>query len=237
MKSWAEDLLSSLEGIQDETQTFQKIETAAAALGFDYVAHGLRLPLPLSNPRTFIQSNYPIEWQQRYVAAGYLDSDPSVLHGRQSQAPLVWSREVFHNAPKLWEEANSFGLCVGWAQSSLDAQGVGSMLTLARSGEILTPEELAGKEFKMRWLVNITHLALSSAHKSEMRKAAPPSLTAREIEILKWTGDGKTSGEISDILSVSENTVNFHIKNAVAKLQTANKTAAVVRAAMLGLLN
>ncbi|GAA5785358.1 LuxR family transcriptional regulator [Chitiniphilus shinanonensis] len=237
MKSWAEDLLSSLEDAQDELQIFQKIEKAAAALGFDFVAHGMRLPLPLSNPRTFIQSNYPDAWRERYLAAGYLETDPSVLHGRQSQAPLVWSREAFQNAPQLWEEANDFGLRVGWAQSSLDAQGVGSMLTLARSGEPLTPEELAGKEFRMRWLVNMTHLALASLHKSEMRKYATTSLTAREIEILKWTGDGKTSGEISDILAVSENTVNFHIKNAVAKLQTANKTAAVVRAAMMGLLN
>ncbi|MBF3912595.1 LuxR family transcriptional regulator, partial [Burkholderia pseudomallei] len=32
-------------------------------------------------------------------------------------------------------------------------------------------------------------------------------------------------------------TVNFHVKNAILKLRTANKTAAVVRAAMLGLLS
>ena len=63
------------------------------------------------------------------------------------------------------------------------------------------------------------------------------ALTKREVEVLKWTADGKTSGEISDLLSVSENTVNFHVRNAVSKLQSANRTAAVVRAAMLGLLN
>ena len=63
-----------------------------------------------------------------------------------------------------------------------------------------------------------------------------PHLTAREIEVLKWTADGKTSADISSLLDVSENTVNFHVKNAVTKLQTTNKTAATVRAAMLGLL-
>jgi LuxR family transcriptional regulator len=31
--------------------------------------------------------------------------------------------------------------------------------------------------------------------------------------------------------------VEFHIKNSVAKLQAPNKTAAVVRAALLGLLS
>ena len=36
---------------------------------------------------------------------------------------------------------------------------------------------------------------------------------------------------------ISENTINFHMKNAITKLGAANKTAAVVRAAMRGLLN
>ena len=66
--------------------------------------------------------------------------------------------------------------------------------------------------------------------------AAPSLLTTRETEILRWTADGKTAGQISDILTISDNTVNFHIKNAMAKLQTSNKTSAAVRAAMMGIL-
>jgi len=62
-------------------------------------------------------------------------------------------------------------------------------------------------------------------------------LTEREIEILKWSSYGKTSREVSEILCISTNTVNFHIKNAMTKLQTANKTATVARASTLGLLN
>jgi LuxR family transcriptional regulator len=49
--------------------------------------------------------------------------------------------------------------------------------------------------------------------------------------------DGKTNGEISDILLISENTVKFHVKNVVSKMHVANKTAAVVRAAMSGWLS
>ncbi len=62
-------------------------------------------------------------------------------------------------------------------------------------------------------------------------------LTGREIEVLRWSASGKTSSEISEILVISVNTVNFHVKNAILKLKTANKTAAVARATMLGLLN
>jgi len=80
-------------------------------------------------------------------------------------------------------------------------------------------------------------LALSKIFIGRQVQLIDHALTAREVEVLKWTADGKTSGEVSEILCVSENTVNFHVKNAVAKLRTANKTAAVVKAAMLGLLN
>lgn len=63
-----------------------------------------------------------------------------------------------------------------------------------------------------------------------------PELTPREIEILRWSMAGKTSWETGRILSISENTVNFHIKNCVRKLSTTNKREAVVRGMTLGIL-
>lgn len=237
MKNWQEDFLGITDTSQSEHAVFEKIEIAALALGFEHCAYGLRVPYPISKPKTLILNNYPTGWQHRYISEGYLETDPTVLHGRRTQIPLIWNTNVFSSAQKLWEEAQSFGLCFGWAQSSLDAVGVGGMLTLSRSREKLTSTELASQEIKMRWLVNISHLTLSRILTTKLVGESLPALTNREIEVLKWSADGKTSGEISILLAVSENTVNFHVKNAVAKLQTANKTAAVVRAAMLGLLN
>jgi LuxR family transcriptional regulator len=237
MRSWQEELLGISEDSMCETEVFHKVVAAAAALGFEHCSYGLRIPLPLSNPRTIILSNYPEPWRERYISADYVHLDPTVLHGRQSRKPLVWSDSVFAAAPQLWDEARSFGLRVGWAQASLDALGVGGMLTLARSGEPLTLAEQEAKEQRMRWLVHIAHLVLSRAVNARLPKTRLPDLTAREIEILKWSADGKSAQEIADILVLSKNTVDFHVKNAVSKLQTANKTAAVVRAAMLGLLN
>ncbi|AWG45906.1 hypothetical protein AM586_28055 [Massilia sp. WG5] len=61
-------------------------------------------------------------------------------------------------------------------------------------------------------------------------------LTAREKEVLKWTADGKTSEEAAGILNISVNTVNFHIKQTLTKLNAVNKTQAVVKALILKLL-
>ncbi len=236
MKSWEENLLSIMDGVHCERLAFNKIESAAQSLGFEHCAYGLRIPLPITSPKTMMLNNYPAEWRERYVREKYLGIDPTVLHGSKNQTPIIWDESVFASARRLWEDAQSFGLRVGWAQSNLNTIGVGGMLTLSRSCGKLTKSELASQEPKWRWLTIISHLCLSRIFVSKLADAQP-GLTAREIEVLKWSADGKTSGEISNILAVSEATVNFHIKNAVGKLQTANKTAAVVRAAMLGILS
>jgi len=61
-------------------------------------------------------------------------------------------------------------------------------------------------------------------------------LTSREAEMLKWCADGKTSDEIAIILNVKKRTVDFHIANAIVKLNVSNKTAAAVRAIQLNIL-
>ncbi len=238
MNNWQDDLLHAADETRCADTLFGKITAAAASLGFENCAYGLRMPLPLSNPKVFTLNNYSDTWNSRYREAGYLYADPTVLHGRRTQTPLVWSDSVFSSARNLWEEARACGLRVGWAKSSLDAGGAGGMLTLSRSRDEISPLELQNNELKMRWLAHVSHISLSRLMMAPAGGAAEKiCLTSREVEILRWTADGKTSGEISDILIVSENTVNFHIKNAVGKLQATNRTAAAVKAAMMGLLN
>jgi DNA-binding CsgD family transcriptional regulator len=61
-------------------------------------------------------------------------------------------------------------------------------------------------------------------------------LSEREKACLAWSARGKSSWEIGRILSISENTVVFHIKNAMRKLGTSNRTLAAVKALQLGLI-
>ena len=61
-------------------------------------------------------------------------------------------------------------------------------------------------------------------------------LTARELDVLRLIRDGHRNKQIADQLSISENTVNFHIKNLVDKLQANDRTHAVTIALRRGLL-
>ncbi len=236
MDDWQIDVWTLVESAKSEEELFNTILASVKQLGFEYCAYGMQMPYPFSSTKAIMLNNYPEAWRKRYDAAQYLNIDPTVRHALRSQEPLVWSDELFSQTPELWEEARAVGLRVGWAQSSLDKVGASGMLTVARSSEILTASELAAQEDRLRWLVSLAHVSLDRMCTERFRKEQAPELTQREREVLKWTADGKSALEVSDILDVSKNTIDFHIKNAVRKLQTANKTAAVVRAAMLGLL-
>ncbi len=63
---------------------------------------------------------------------------------------------------------------------------------------------------------------------TQRRPGAEPVsvLSPRETEILAYLAQGHTNLEIASALSVSENTVRFHLKNIYDKLHVANRTEA-----------
>jgi LuxR family transcriptional regulator len=236
MNTWQENQLLALQSNQSEQQLFQTIVSLAQELGFDQCTYGLRIPLPLTNPKTVIFSNYPMAWQAQYCVKNYLAVDPTVQHAMRSTLPILWTDELFNPTQDLWEEARSFGLRYGRAQSIREFNGTVGMLTLARSHEPITETELEAKRFKMAWLTQVAHLSMSQCLTPRLMPEINALLSNREIAVLRWTADGKTSSEISCILNISERTVNFHINNAVTKLNASNKTSAAIKAALLGFL-
>jgi DNA-binding NarL/FixJ family response regulator len=61
-------------------------------------------------------------------------------------------------------------------------------------------------------------------------------LTARELEVLRLIRDGYRNKQIADQLAIAETTVNFHVRNLVAKLEAKDRTHAVTIALRRGLL-
>jgi len=63
------------------------------------------------------------------------------------------------------------------------------------------------------------------------------SLTTREIDVLRLIQEGLRNKAIAAKLSISEATVNFHIKNIVSKLNANDRTHAVMIAVRRGLVD
>ena len=236
MRQWQEEQVQLLLSFSSEHEVFNELISLAEQLEFEYIAYGLRSPLPLTRPKIEMFNNYPAAWQARYKEKDYIKKDPTVHLGMRTLLPIIWSDDLFVGARDLWEDARSFGLQVGVAKSVRDAFGVSGMLTLARSGEPFSEEEIHQKRLKMLWLTQVAHLSMAQHLMAKVLPETEVKLSDREITVLRWTADGKTSGEISELLGIAERTVNFHINNAVAKLGTTNKLAAAIKATVLGML-
>ena len=232
MDRWQDDLIGAVSE-PSEREVFGYIQSATRALGFDHVSYGFQAPLPLSRPRLIWHNDYPPAWQKHYMDMGYPAVDPRIIQARQSPEPFLWSAELFRDVPELWADMQTAGLAYGWTQSVLNEPGGISMLSLTRR-EPFTPDELDARLPRMQWLALVTHKAFSRVIRARLASDSP-ALTARELEVLRWTADGKSAQDIAEILLLSKNTVDFHIRNSIMKLDAPNKTAAVVRAVLLGL--
>ena len=67
-----------------------------------------------------------------------------------------------------------------------------------------------------------------------MASSRGTQLTVREAEVLRAMASGATSREIGVQLAISENTVNFHLKNMFSKLELRNRAQLAVWAVQNG---
>jgi DNA-binding NarL/FixJ family response regulator len=78
--------------------------------------------------------------------------------------------------------------------------------------------------------------APAAQRRAESIAAPLESLTPREIEVLHLMADGLSNKLIARDLSISENTVKFHVNAILSKLDAQSRTDAVVRATRMGIL-
>lgn len=236
MKSWQGAQLRVVCAAGSSQQAFESVAEEAGRLGFAYCSFGMKGPVPLAAPRVVWCSTYPPAWQQLYEERGYMHVDPTVRHAFVSDEPLLWSGAAYAEAPAFFDEAARHGLRHGVAIPRRDARGMVSLLSLVRSEPAISAEELQAKKERLHWLAVLCHEGMLKAWGDLLRDDSGVELTARELDVLRWTCEGKTASEVAQILQIAEPTVNFHVRNACTKLGTSNRTAAAVRAALLGLL-
>ena len=67
-------------------------------------------------------------------------------------------------------------------------------------------------------------------------RAASPTLTSREIEVLQLISEGLRNKEVGAMLGITEGTVQIHVKNIFGKLNVNDRTGAVQVAVRRGLV-
>jgi LuxR family transcriptional regulator len=215
---------------------FREVVRAANVLGFRYCAYVIRAPFPLHRPHTEMFDNHPRAWRMRYQERGYLAVDPVMQHGLRSLLPMTWVDRWAEGPDGYWEDARAHGQRYGWAQSCRDSNGTLGVLMLAREWRPVTAAELRETGPQLSWLTQRTHLEMSRRLMSRLMPDLDIVLTGREVDVLRLVAEGLTAPEIARHLRITLRTAKFHINNCCVKLRARNKTAAAIRAVLLGLI-
>lgn len=236
MDCWQNTQIQTLLAAKTRSTLDDALSRIVTALGFDYFSFYFQLPLPITRPTVIHLNNYPEGWMDHYWRHDYGTIDPTLVHSRHSITPIIWQDSVSKRSRLFWQDAYDHGLRAGLAQPCHGPGGTFGLLNLGCADHRLGVKELRNQSFRLSWLAHAANQSMTNILRAGILANTHNKLTARETEVLRWTADGKTANEVGSIMNISERTVNFHVGNSLVKLDATNKTAAVIKAAMLGLL-
>jgi DNA-binding CsgD family transcriptional regulator len=204
---------------------------------FGYLA--LLRPRAPATPLSVV-STLSEDWIRRYTERGYQNFDPVCIAAAKSPVPFAWlTSDLAQGASKqqrqVLGERAEFGVRNGITVPIRGPAGAFAILTVTA--------DVPDHEFHRLWLecrdeLHVLTLYYHAQIEKHLLRPAPCEcrLTDRERDCLIWSARGKTAWETSEILGISEETVQFHLKNAMHKLGVHTKTHAVVKAILDGLI-
>lgn len=225
----------------DVPQWRETLEEFTAASGFQFytyitgrVVGGRRLANIDPRERPLHMTNIPDDWKAEYFKKKFCDHDPIWLFALGNLMPERWSNIVnrFDMTAKqqnIMNVGQDAGLSDGVIVPVHGPGGEFAVLSLSHSETATQAEqnvdldETALHMFALRF-----HSQIRTSLGSGVSEP-PADLTSREIDVLFWTAEGKSSWDISQILAISESTVNFHMSSAKRKLGVYSKPHAVAK--------
>lgn len=214
-------------------------EQSIAQLGFDKFVYSLmRGSVSKFGPMHHgIARSYPEGWMRHYMERNYIKFDPTYRWALKQRGPFTWQQlqkalPLTKGERRVMLEAEEAGLKSGVSLSICGPRGevMGFGFASNESKLNLTKNDLS----LLHALSNQFHLAYMALGESEDR--IDIVLSDRQRDILCWMAVGKDRSQIAEIMSISEETVKDHIKDAYGKLGCSDKAVAVLRAFQLGLI-
>jgi DNA-binding CsgD family transcriptional regulator len=182
------------------------------------------------------------DWGARYVEEDYGKVDPVVRECFGGRLPIRWTESFMANNRTLEEvhmmsDAWENGIRAGY---TIPIHGpnheLGLLMLSCGEAESDFLRMIDAHQYDLQIMAYHFHDSINRSVRMRSDAPCPIPLTEREVEILKWTVDGKTAWEIGQILNISERTVNFHLRNIMGKFGVHNKTHAAAKAVSFGLI-
>lgn len=184
--------------------------------------------------RPFHLTNVTGEWESRYSRNRYYDQDPIMLFALGNLMPESWSNIIRRSKMtakqnQIINEARDSGLGDGVIIPIHGPGGEFAVLSLTHGESVKQAQSNVELDDTA---LHMFALRFHNMVRNRLKKGSaelPADLTSREIDVLFWTAEGKSSWDISQILGISESTVNFHINSAKRKLGVYSRPHAVAK--------
>ncbi|MDZ5604700.1 autoinducer binding domain-containing protein [Pseudomonas sp. RP23018S] len=237
MPHWTPDQLQDLLEKRDPPAVFERAIELAQVLGMTHLGLRLHVHSVARGANVVFYNNYPREWNEQYQREELSGVDPIKSMCHHTTLPVLWDEAHFSAASEFRQAACRHGLRHGWTQAVHGLRGHESHLSVSRPSGKISLAEFYEKGAEVLWLCNTLHAVLGEHHKAQLEAESPVSqLSERELEVLRWSAAGKTAADIACILSLSQSTVNFHIRSVISKTNASNKAGAIAIAARQGII-
>lgn len=208
----------------DLTVAVKRLTTAIEKFGLQQFVY-LRLGGDSLLPEESIHT-YSAAWAQRYVERGYDKIDPVISLAWSNAKAFTWSADDFSNdeqVSEFFKEANAFGLYKGFTIPLKTMENKKAFLTFAAPKEAKRFDEVCKNSGNLSLMASLG----SAFHQRALYFAGNRGigLTKREKEVASYSGAGLTARDISEILGISQDTVNENLAKAMRKTGADNKSA------------
>jgi DNA-binding CsgD family transcriptional regulator len=183
-----------------------------------------------------VNHSYSDQWGDIYFENDFIEVDPVVNYSLNTRHSFTWST-AFKTLDTQNRKAHEF---VTMASDYHLHDGLAHLVGDRENGTLLS---LAIQHPDIQYYSQLVDHVTPHLHEAMQRISARNSnpvlqaLTERETEVLKWTGEGKSSWEIGMILNISERTVKYHTNNIKSKLNAVNRAHAVAKAFRFGIIS
>ena len=169
--------------------------------------------------------SYPDRYLDLYFEKQCYRTDAVLSELITHQAPVNWlsvDKKCAFNDPAA-AMAMEFNMNDGWAHGTLNPENMNCTAFFFGG-------PYAENNVRTSLILEYIVPFYSEAYKRVRKRAIKPpqKLTNREIEVLNWIKEGKSSWEISVILKCSKRVIDFHVANIKRKLSAATRAQAVV---------
>ncbi|WP_413700151.1 helix-turn-helix transcriptional regulator [Psychromonas sp. KJ10-10] len=232
----ANELITKLQTVETEQQIKKVIFHLIEVLEVDHFLLGIFSPLSMNKTNALTIDNYPEGWRKVYDEQQLMPIDPIIHYCANNHSPLFWENIVNEETTRIKKvifagEPSRFYYTFTWSNG---------LIWYVQFIDIFRARKTEKRLTDALTVIQLTLPTLQDALirvRKDLFKTEKVILTTREVECLTWATEGKSAWEISRILSLSERTITFHLKNATLKLGCANRYQAIAKAIITGVIS